>query len=195
MAGRDLTTRLLLQASSGDARAADQLLPRVYDELRRVAQRLMELERAGHTLQATALVHEAYLKLVDQDRAAWKDETHFFAVAAAAIRRILVDHARARGRRKRGGDQERLDLDTQVLGAPRPGIDVLELDDLLGALAIDDPRAAQLVELRFFGGLTSGQAARHLGISTATADRDWRYARAWLLQRLAGSAGDASDGR
>lgn len=136
MTGRDHTTHLLRKASSGDHRAADELMPLVYDELVRLAQQLMQMERAGHTLQATALVNEAYLKLVDQGRADWKDETHFFAVAATAIRRILVDHARARGRRKRGGDQ----------------------------------------------------AARHLGISTATAQRDWRYARAWLLQRLVGEA-------
>ena len=189
MTGRDHTTHLLLQASSGDRRAADQLMPLVYDELVRLAQQLMQMERAGHTLQATALVNEAYLKLVDQSRADWKDETHFFAVAATAIRRILVDHARTRSRRKRGGEQARVELDTQVLGAPSDGIDVLELDDLLEALAADDPRAAQLVELRFFGGLTGEQAARHLDISTATAERDWRYARAWLLQRLVGEVG------
>ena len=190
MTGRDHTTKLLLQASSGDRRAADQLMPLVYDELVRLAQQLMQMERAGHTLQATALVNEAYLKLVDQGRADWKDETHFFAVAATAIRRILVDHARTHGRRKRGGEQARVELDTQVIGAPYDGIDILELDDLLEALAADDPRAAQVVELRFFGGLTGEQTARHLDISTATAERDWRYARAWLLQRLVGEAGE-----
>ncbi len=189
MTGRDHTTNLLLQASSGDRRAADQLMPLVYDELVRLAQQLMQMERAGHTLQATALVNEAYLKLVDQGRADWKDETHFFAVAATAIRRILVDHARTHGRRKRGGDQARVELDTQVIGAPCDGIDILELDDLLEALAADDPRAAQLVQLRFVGGLTVEQAARHLDISTATAHRDWRYARAWLLHRLDSEAG------
>jgi len=190
MTGRDHTTNLLLQASSGDRRAADQLMPLVYEELVRLAQQLMQMERAGHTLQATALVNEAYLKLVDQGRADWKDETHFFAVAATAIRRILVDHARTHGRRKRGGEQARVELDTQVIGAPYDGIDILELDDLLEALAADDPRAAQVVELRFFGGLTGEQTARHLDISTATAERDWRYARAWLLQRLVGEAGE-----
>ena len=111
-------------------------------------------------------------------------------MAATAIRRILVDHARTRGRRKRGGEQARVELDTQLLGTPYDGIDILELDDLLEALAAADPRAAQIVELRFFGGLTGEQAARHLDISTATAQRDWRYARAWLLQRLVGEAAE-----
>jgi RNA polymerase sigma factor (TIGR02999 family) len=191
---QETVTQLLGELADGHSSAVDRLLPLVYDEMRRLAASYLRREGADHTLQATALVHEAYLRLVDQDRAGWKDQMHFFAVAATVIRRILVDHARTRNRLKRGGEYDRLQLDTQVLRAARPGIDVLELDDLLQSFAAEDPRAARLVELRFFGGLTSAQAARSLGISTATAERDWRYARAWLMQRLAGDPGRGSDG-
>ncbi|MHC4429512.1 MAG: sigma-70 family RNA polymerase sigma factor [Planctomycetota bacterium] len=183
----DDATELLVGAREGDRRAADEFTPLVYDQLRALAQHLLAQERRGHSLEATALVHEAYLKLVDQTRATWRDELHFFAVAATAIRRILVDHARGRLRQKRGGASNRLTLETDLLDPSRPEHDLVELDDLLRALEIDDPRSGRIVELRFFGGLTIDQAAEFLEVSTATIERDWRYARAWLFERLYGT--------
>lgn len=185
-------TRLLQQASDGQADAVDQLYPLVYDELRRLAQSYLERERPDHTLPATALVNEAYLKLVDQTRVKWKNRSHFFAVAAQAIRRILIDYARQRGRQKRGGDAVRLDLD-DIMNLPdgSPSTDIVALDEALTRLAEHDPVKARVVEMRFFGGLTTEETAQVLAVTGRTVERYWQYARAWLYRALAGD-GDAS---
>ncbi len=177
-------TAWLVRASEGDARAADELLPLVYGKLRALAAELMMQERIDHTLQPTALVHEAYLKLVDQTRARWEDRAHFFSVAAQALRRILVDHARGHAREKRGGLRTKLQLDEGLIAAYEQTIDVLALDDALGRLAAQDAQRARMVELRFFGGLTIDEAAAVLEVSTRTVERQWRYARAWLYREL-----------
>jgi RNA polymerase sigma factor (TIGR02999 family) len=182
-------TQLLAEATDGDRRAVDQLLPLVYDELRRLAEGLMLRERASHTLQPTALVHEVYMKLVDQTRARWENRAHFFAVAAQAIRRILVDHARTHRRLKRGGEQTTLALDEGVVGSYQKTVDLIALDEALDDLARHSSQQARIVELRFFSGLTIEETAAVLGISTATVERDWRYARARLFRRLGGDEG------
>ena len=167
--------------------SAADLFPRVYKELRRLAATYLKRERPGQTLQATALVNEAYLRLVDQKRVQWRGRTHFFAVAAQAMRRILVDHARARLREKRGGDLERVTFIEGVLpdAANDCGLeDVVALDEALTKLAALDPRQARLVEQRFFGGLSIEEAAAELGISKRTAEGDWTHARAWLNRAL-----------
>ena len=179
-------TQLLMDARGGDSRAADQLLPLVYDRLRRLAQELMQRERPSHTLQATALVHEAYLKLVDQKRAQWRDRAHFFAVAAQAIRRILVDHARRYGRAKRGGARGKLTLNEELAATYDEVIDVVALDEALTQLSESHPLHARITEMRFFAGLTIEESAAVLGTSTRTVDRHWRYARAWLYRTLSG---------
>ena len=179
-------TQLLMDARGGDPRATDRLLPLVYDRLRALAQELMQQERSGHTLQATALVHEAYLKLVDQQRAQWQDRAHFFAVAAQAIRRILVDHARGHGRAKRGGGRAKVTLNEELAATYDEVIDVVALDDALAQLAESHPQHARITEMRFFAGLTIEEAAAVLGMSTRTVDRHWRYARAWLYKALSG---------
>ena len=182
-------TRILSQIDSGDPSAAEQLLPLVYDELRKLAaQRLVE-EKPGQTLQATALVHQAYLRLVDTDKVQeWNSRGHFFAAAAEAMRRILVEHARKRRRLKRGGDRRRLDLDALQLSVPQVADELLALDEALTELAQKHPEKAALVKLRYFAGLTVAEAADALGISTSTADRHWTYARAWLYRRVVGDA-------
>jgi RNA polymerase sigma factor (TIGR02999 family) len=178
-------TRLLAALDGGDPRAADQLLPLVYAELRRLAARKLAAEAPGHTLQATALVHEAYLRLVGRaEPVAYKDRGHFFAVAAAAMRRILVDNARRKLTQKRGGGRQRQPLDS--IPAPEPDEELLALDEALQKLAAADPLKAKLVELRYFAGLTGDQAAAVLGISPTTADRHWAYARAWLQAAVRG---------
>jgi RNA polymerase sigma factor (TIGR02999 family) len=183
-------TRILSAIEQGDSHAAEQLLPLVYDELRRLAAEKMAQERPGQTLQATALVHEAYLRLVDTDKAQhWNSRGHFFAAAAEAMRRILVDAARGKQCLKRGGGLRRHPLDEADLAAPRPDEDILAVNEALERLAATDPEAAQLVRLRFFGGLTAEGAADALGISARTADRIWAYARAFLLKRLADARG------
>jgi RNA polymerase sigma factor (TIGR02999 family) len=182
-------TRLLAEATDGDHRALDQLLPLVYDELRRLAEGLMLRERASHTLQPTALVHEVYMKLVDQTRARWENRAHFFAVAAQAIRRILVDHARTHRRLKRGGEQTTLALDEGVVGSYQRTVDLIALDEALDDLDRHNPQQSRIVELRFFSGLTIEETAAVLGVSTATVERDWRYARARLYRRLGGDEG------
>jgi len=182
-----LVTELLGRVSSGDRAATDELFPLVYDELRRLAAGAMAGERANHTLQATALVHEAYLRLVGPD-SGWENRAHFFGAASRAIRRILVDHARAHESLKRGGDWERVTLDVQAVDASA-AIDLIALDEALGALGAIDAGMARLVELRFFGGLTVEQAAETLGISPATAAREWKFARTWLHAQLGGEAG------
>ena len=176
-------TEVLEALEQGDARAVDQLLPLVYGELRRLAARKLTDEPAGQTLQPTALVHEAYLKLdLGKDRT-WNDKTHFQAVAARVMRQILVDHAWQRATQKRGGEWQRVTLSSGVLGE-KSNIDFLALDEALTQLAALDARKAQVVELRFFGGLTTAEAAEQLGIAAKTAEADWYFARAWLRKQL-----------
>src|SRR5262245_21168688 len=178
-------TRILSAIDQGDPRAAEQLLPLVYDELRRLAAQKLAAESPGQTLQATALVHEAYLRLVDPDQAqAWNSQGHFFAAAAEAMRRILVDVARGKQSLKRGAGQRRRPIDEANLLAPRADEYVLAVNEALDHLAATDPEAARLVKLRFFAGLTAEQAAEALGVSARTADRIWGYARSFLLKRL-----------
>jgi RNA polymerase sigma factor (TIGR02999 family) len=180
-------TRILSAVEKGEAGAAEQLLPLVYDELRKLAAKRLAQEKPGQTLQATALVHEAYLRLVGTADPGWDSRGHFFATAAEAMRRILVDRARDRRRLKRGGSRRRQDLDLDALTAPdAPPDDLLDLDDALDRLGQIDARAAALVKLRLFAGLTLDQAAAALGVSPRTADFDWRFARAWLFEQLAG---------
>ena len=186
-------TRILSQIESGDPAAAEQLLPLVYEKLRKLAAAKLAHEKPGQTLQATALVHEAYLRLVgvqigelDAARSpGWDSRGHFFAAAAEAMRRILINRARDRGRFKRGGNWHSVNLDQIEVALDTPDEDLLALDEALAQLAADDPACANLVQLRFFAGLTLGQAAASLGISRRTADRQWAYARAWLYNRLA----------
>lgn len=179
-------TQLLNDWRSGDESAADRLLPLVYKELRAMAQQMLAAERRSHTLQATALVHEAYLRLFDQTRVDWEDRLHFFAVAARTLRRVLVDHARARLAEKRGGAAGRLTLTESLAVATRPGggLDLLELEEALSALEACDERQARVVELRFFAGLDVEQTSQLLGVSARTVKEDWRFAKAWLRVRL-----------
>ena len=185
-------TRILSAIERGDPAAASRLLPLVYDELRKLAAHKMASEQPGQTLQATALVHEAYLRLVaahDRDRLAasgWDGRGHFFAAAAEAMRRILVENARRKQRIKHGGGRKKVALEPELVAAREQAEDVLALDAALEKLASIDPVKAQLVELRYFAGLTSEQAARILGVSPSTADRHWTYARAWLRREVQG---------
>ena len=185
-------TRILSAIEGGDPGAADQLLPLVYDELRRLAAQKLAGESPGQTLQATALVHEAYIRLVDVEKAQhWVSRGHFFAAAAEAMRRILVDNARRKRRPKHGGDRERVDLERACVVEPAPSDDLLALDEALTRLASEDPAKADLVKLRYFGGFTIDEAAELLGISRATAKRHWAYARAWLYAEITDSDGPA----
>lgn len=192
-------TRLLLSAAAGDKAAADQLLPLVYDQLRRAAQRELSGERPGHTLQATALVHEAYLRLVGEREVPWDGRAHFYKAAAEAMRRILLDHARTRGRLKRGGGRGKVDLEVGLTIASSPGndqlADCLAIDEALQRLETRDPRAANVVRLRFYAGLEIAQVAEALGISERTVRNDWAFARAWLARELDGrrTGGDGGD--
>ena len=177
-------------ADGGGAIAAERLLPQVYEELRRLAAARLASERAGHTLQPTALVHEAYLRLIQGETGLgsdprWENRGHFFAAAARAMQRILVEHARARGRDKRGGGMKRVDLDSSLAAGSDPDAMVLALDELLEKLGEHDPQKAELVRMRYFAGLTVEEAAEALGISVATAERHWAFARSWLYSRLA----------
>ena len=184
-------TRLLEAAAAGDRQAAADLLPLVYDELRQLAAARMAAEAPGQTLQPTALVHEAYLRLIGPaDDLRWENRGHFFAAAAEAMRRILVDAARRKSREKHGGDWTRIDLELARAAAPDPRHDLVALDAALGRLATADAQAAKLVELRYFGGLSVTDAAQVLGISPRTADRVWAFARAWLHRELTGTAAD-----
>jgi RNA polymerase sigma factor (TIGR02999 family) len=180
-------TRLLVAWSGGDEDALARLTPLVYDALYCVARAYMRRERMGHSLQPTALVNEAYLRLVDSSRVHWRDRTHFLAVAAQLMRRILVDHARGRRARKRGGERVRVTLAEIPAAAADPAIDLIALDDALSKLAQLDPRKARVVELRFFGGLTIDEAARVLNLSGDTLGRDWIAAKAWLRRALRSS--------
>ena len=177
-------TRLLHRWMLGDRSALESLMPLVYAELRRVARRSIAFERPGHTLQTTALVHEAYLKLVHQDRAEWKNRAHFFAVAAQMMRRILIDYARAARTDKRRVMVGAVPLDEEHPRATTPAIDFLDLHEALEELESFDEKKARVVELRFFGGLSVEEAAEVLGISSATVKREWNVARAWLAHRL-----------
>jgi RNA polymerase sigma factor (TIGR02999 family) len=189
-------TRILAALEEGDPQAAGQLLPLVYDELRRLAAQNLARERPGQTLTPTALVHEAYLRLIGQgDEPRWESRGHFYVAAAEAMRRILVENARQKRSLKRGGDRVRQPLDEAELAAPGPREDLLALDEALDRLAAKDPTKAELVKLRYFAGLTGEQAARALGISRATADRYWAYARAWLHREMThGDAGSPGGG-
>lgn len=182
-------TRLLERASHGDARAASKLMPLVYDELRRLAAGYLRRERQGQTLQATALVHEAYVRLVQPGEHPWHGRTHFLAIAAISMRQILVDRARRRGAAKRGGGAQRITLDDAILPAPQAdaAIDLVALDDALTRLAALDPMQARIVELRYFGGLTVEEAAEVVGVSPATLKRHWTLARAFLKKALDGA--------
>jgi RNA polymerase sigma factor (TIGR02999 family) len=187
-------TRILDAIAQGDPHAAGQLLPLVYDQLRRLAAHKLAREAPGQTLDATALVHEAYLRLVaspagESGEPHWDSRGHFFAAAAEAMRRILVDNARRKKSRKRGGDRARQEIDLSRLAAPEAAGDVLALDEALTRLAATEPQAADLVKLRYFAGLTIKQAAEILGVSPRTADSLWAYARAWLLAELRGEEG------
>ena len=180
-------TRILSAIERGEPQASEQLLPLVYDELRDLAARRLAREKPGQTLQATALVHEAYLRLVDSEVIQrWDSRGHFFAAAAEAMRRILVENARRKGRVKHGGGRRREHADLDALGADGSSEDLLALHEALEQFALQDPLKAKLVELRYFGGLTLERAAEYLGISPSTADRAWRYARAWLYAAMAG---------
>lgn len=178
-------TELLREWTNGNSAAMDELLPYVYDELRRRAARYLRRERVNHTLQATALVHEAYLRLVDQKAVQWKDRGHFFAVAAQAMRRILVDHAKHKNRAKRGGELADVQLDSAVENAIlQSNVDIEALDEALSRLAVIDPDQERLVELRFFAGLSLEEAAEVMSISRATAAREWQVAKSWLHREL-----------
>jgi RNA polymerase sigma-70 factor, ECF subfamily len=177
-------TRLLKGWSEGDREAFDRLLPLVYHELKRMADRYLSRERSDHTLQATALVHEAYLKLIDQRSVRWQNRAHFFGIAAQAMRRILVDHARDRRADKRGGGGIKLSLDDELDLSDRRSGELIALDDALTALAELDAQKSRIVELRFFGGLSIEETAEVLGIGTATVIRQWRLAKAWLYGEI-----------
>ncbi|MHC4219286.1 MAG: ECF-type sigma factor [Planctomycetota bacterium] len=177
-------TRLLADAGEGDPQAAARLLPLVYDELRRLAQQRMAAEPAGLTLQPTALVHEAYLRLVDAGDVEWRGRGHFFGAAAEAMRRILVERARRYGRQKHGGGRRRLDLDRLSLAGEAPSDELLALDEALVRLEGEDKASGDVVKLRFFAGLTIEQTAEALGLSTATVSRHWTFARTWLYEQI-----------
>ena len=179
-------TQLLKDWSEGNRAALDELMPLVYDELRRQASRYLRKERQGHTLQTTALIHEAYLKLAQPNEIEWQNRNHFFAIASTAMRRILVDHARTRHREKRGGNAEDIPLDDALrIGSAQKSVDLVALDEALVRLERLDPRQAKVVELRFFSGLTNEETAGVLGVSNATIRNDWTMAKAWLHGEIA----------
>lgn len=177
-------TQLLIEWREGDETALDQMIPLVYQELRRLARHYMRRERAGHTLQTSALVNEAYLKLVDHKGMRWQNRAHFYAVASQAMRRILVDHARSRHYAKRGGGVQMVELDEAATVARKQAADLVALDDALTALSEIDPRKSQIVEMRYFGGMSVDETAEVLGISGVTVMREWSTAKAWLLRAM-----------
>lgn len=181
-------TKLLTAWSQGDEQALEQLMPLVYQELRRLAKRYMAREHPGQTLQATALVHEAYLRLIEQRLVSWQNRAHFFAISAQMMRRILVDRARARHYDKRGGEACRISLDEALVVGPEREQDLVALDDALRSLATLDPRKSRVVELRFFGGMSVEESAEVLSVSVDTVMRDWKLAKVWLLRELSKSS-------
>ena len=182
--GAGAVSQLLRAWASGDLQARDELVPLVYHELRKRASGYLRHERPDHTLQATALVHEAFLRLAGQDRVAWQNRGHFYAVAAQMMRRILVDYARERQAAKRPGAAMRVDLDESIQAPEAPGSDILMLDEALSELSAMDPRQGRIVELRYFGGLSEQEVADALSVSRATVTREWKRARAWLYHRM-----------
>jgi RNA polymerase sigma factor (TIGR02999 family) len=185
MISREKTTQLLARLSQGDRNPVDELMPHVYDEMRAIASRHLASERAGHTLQPTALVHEAFLKMVNQDAVDWKGKAHFLAVAAKQMRRILVDHAKTKGRQKRGGGRQRISLQEELTISPRDDADVLAVEEALHKLAELNPLQANIVEKRFYGGMTVEEVAEVLGVSKRAVERQWTAIRAWLRRELA----------
>jgi len=183
-------TQLLLDWGNGDKEALDKLVPAVYQELRRLASYYMRRERPGHTLQTSALVNEAYMRLIDYKRMHWQSRAHFFAVAAQAMRRILVEHARKRHFAKRGGGAAQVSLDEAATVSRKQAADLIALDDALTSLEAIDPRKSRIVELRYIGGLNIEETAEVLGISPATVQREWRSAKAWLYQAISEGASD-----
>jgi RNA polymerase sigma factor (TIGR02999 family) len=181
-------TQLLQELGGSGAGILPEALPRIYDDLRRLAGHYLGRERGDHTLQPTALVHEAYLKLADQDRVHWRNRSHFIGVAAQLMRRILVDHARAHHAGKRGGHATRVPIEDDMVAAPDAGLDLVDLDTALTRLAALDPRQARIVDLRYFGGLSVEETADALELSPATIKREWQLARAWLHRELQPSA-------
>ncbi len=181
-------TKLLFAWREGDEAALERLIPLVHAELRRIAHRFMRKERAGHSMQTSALVNEAYLRLIDANKVDWQNRAHFFAISASLMRRILVDAARERQARKRGGSAEHVLLDEALVAGKEMHTDLVALDEALTALAKLDPRKARVVELRFFGGLNEAEMAEALQVSPETVRRDWRLAKAWLLRFLEGHA-------
>lgn len=179
-------TQLLVQWKGGDRESLDRLIPLVYKELRLIAQRFLREEKPGHTLQSTALVHEAYLRLVDQSQMNWQNRAHFFGVAATIMRNILVDHARARQANKRGGPAPKLSLDEAVALPQKRDLELIAVDDALLNLSSFDPQQSRIVELRFFGGLTIEETSEVLGISESTVKRDWILAKTWIGRTLSG---------
>lgn len=177
-------TRILNAIEQGDARATDELLPLVYEELRRLAARKISQEKPGQTLQATALVHEAYIRLIGSENQDWSGRTHFFTAAAEAMRRILIDNARRKQRLKHGGDRQRIELRDVDIVIEGPSTDLIALDEALNKLAKEDSVKSDLIKLRYFAGLTIEQSADILGISRATAERYWSYSRAWLFHEI-----------
>ena len=177
-------TRILNAIEQGNADATQKLLPLVYEELRRLAAQKMSRETPGQTLQATALVHEAYIRLVGSDARSWANRAHFFAAAAEAMRRILIENARRKQRLKHGADRRRIDINDVDIAIEGPSIDLVALDEALSKLSEEDPESAELVKMRFFAGLTLDQVAAVLGISRRTVDRNWAYAKAWLYQQI-----------
>ena len=187
-------TRILSQIEAGDPAAAEELLPLVYDELRKLAAVRLAQEKPGQTLQATALVHDAYIRLVDVAKAQhWDSRRHFFSAAAESMRRLLVERARRKGRLKRGGQQNRIPLEEADIAIEDTRLDVLALDEALSKLAAQSPEQAEIVQLRFFAGLSHEEVAEMLGVSTITVKRHWRYARVWLLQQMEGTRGSPAD--
>lgn len=177
-------TQLLIDWREGDETALNRLVPIVYEELRRLAHSYMRRERAGHTLQTAALINEAYIRLVDHKGMRWQNRYHFYGVAAQAMRRVLVDHARSRGYTKRGGDAQRVELDEVATVPQKQAADLIALDDALTDLAALDQRKSRIVEMRYFGGMSIEEIAEALGVSAATVNRDWKTAKAWLLRAI-----------
>ena len=179
-------TRMLLELTDGNEEVVNQILPHIYDELRRLASSYLRRERSNHTLQPTALVHEAYMKLIDQSRVKWQNRAHFFGIAAQVMRRILMDHARKHTAEKRGGDAELLPIEEEILIVSHDkSAELIALDDALQQLAEMDERKARIVELRYFGGLSIEETAEVLGVSVPTVNREWRMAKAWLYSEIA----------